>query len=100
MRGWYKSGENRSKELSNARNSIENGFPVQKYVGALVRLVIRVAIAFENEPFDHGCSSSTFQMRPETQETTDFLYEMSVWLLPAWKCGSHVVAWQPIAEHN
>ena len=39
----------RSIECSNARNSIGNGFPVQKYVGAMVRKSIRVVLVAEND---------------------------------------------------
>ena len=56
-------------ESSIARNSIGNRFPVQKYVGAMVRKSIRVLLAADNEPLDHGCFRSTFPIRPETQDT-------------------------------
>ena len=44
-----KSGYNASIECSNARKSIGNGFPLQKYVGAVVRGVIRVVLAAESD---------------------------------------------------
>ena len=34
----------------------------------MLRWPDRLAIGAENEAFAHGCSSSTFRMRPETQE--------------------------------
>ena len=40
---------NRSIDCSNGRNSIGNGFPVQKYVGAMVRKSIRVVLVAEND---------------------------------------------------
>ena len=39
----------RSIECSNASKSIGNGFPVKKYVGAMVRMSIRVVLAAEND---------------------------------------------------
>ena len=45
----HKSGENRSPESSIARISIGNGFPVQKYIGAMVRKSIRVVLVAEND---------------------------------------------------
>ena len=39
----------RSIDCSNARNSIGNGFPVQKYIGAMVRKSIRVVLVAEND---------------------------------------------------
>ena len=39
----------RSIECSNASKSIGNGFPVKKYVGAMVRKSIRVVLAAEND---------------------------------------------------
>ena len=54
---------------SNTSQSIGNGFPVQKYIGAMVRKSTRVILIAENEAFDDGCFSSTFQICPETQDT-------------------------------
>ena len=70
----HKTASKHSLDPPNVRSSIGNGLPVQKYVGAMVRWSIRVAIAFENEPLDHGCFSSTFPICPETQDTQDSLY--------------------------
>ena len=39
----------RSIDCSNARNSIGNRFPVQKYVGAMVRKSIRVVLVAERD---------------------------------------------------
>ena len=47
-----KSTGTRWIECSNVRNSIGNGFPITKYVGAMVRKSIRVPIAAEIERFE------------------------------------------------
>ena len=52
----------RKSELSNACNSIGNGFPMQKYVGAMVRVVIRVTIAAENDVLEVASDSVIEQL--------------------------------------
>ena len=43
----------------------------------MVLLSIRVVLVEENEPLDHGCFNSTFQICLETQDTSDFLYNIT-----------------------
>ena len=49
---------NRSIECSNTRKSIGNGFPMKKYVGAMVRKSFQLVIAAEIEPFENKSSGT------------------------------------------
>ena len=61
-------------ECSIARNSIGNRFPVQKYVGAMLRSSIRVVLAAENEVSNPICLSSDFQFHGNRSSRRSSLY--------------------------
>ena len=48
----HKTTGTRQLEFSNTRKSIGNGFPITKYVGAMLRWSVRVQIAAEREVFE------------------------------------------------
>ena len=54
--------------------SIGNGFPGQKYVGAMVRWSIRVVLVAENEVSNPHCLSSDFQLRGRRRSRRSSLY--------------------------
>ena len=55
----------RALECSIARNSIGNGFPVQKYVGAMVRWSIRVVLVAKNDSIEVASDPDNFRFVTE-----------------------------------
>ena len=57
----------RSIECSNARNSIGNGFPMKKYIGAMVRKSIRVVLVAEKDLLEVASDPDAEQPRRSSQ---------------------------------
>ena len=85
-------------ESSIARNSIGNRFPVQKYIGAMVRKSIRVVLVAENDLIEVASDPDNCRFVTEVGQRGLPLYRTTEkkhhlrgeqYLSPAWKCGSH-----------